>query len=65
MSSVYSSDCGITSWGIRNGKQIWRVTWKERRNMVADVTGPYDLIEAFTKLTPEVLARLPWTDRDE
>lgn len=63
MVSAYGDGAGLTSWGRRNGKQVWRVTWEERPDMYADVTGPWDTMDALIKLKPEVLARLPWQHR--
>lgn len=65
MASAYSSDRGLTTWGMRDGKQVWRVVWDQRPDMVADVTGPFETIEALIKLRDEVLIRLPWKIRDE
>lgn len=65
MVGAYSDSYGLTTWGQRDGKQVWRVTWDERPGMVADVTGPWDTVDALVKLTPEVLKRLPWKQRKE
>jgi hypothetical protein len=60
MVSAYGHDRGLTSWGWRNGKRIWRIRWDEKPGQVAEVTGPVDLMDALMKLNDEVLARLPW-----
>lgn len=64
MVGAYSTDRGLTSWGMRDGKQVWRVTWDQRPDMVADVTGPWETIDALLKLKDEVLERLPWKTRE-
>ena len=64
MVSAYSKDRGLTTWGVRGDKQVWRVTWLGRPGMVADVTGPYDTMDALVKLSDEVLERLPWKARE-
>lgn len=65
MASAYGRTYGLTTWGMRDGKQVWRVTWDERPDMVADVTGPHETGAALIKLTPPVLAHLPWKRRAE
>ena len=62
MAGAGGNGLAITTWGKRDGKQVWRVRWNERPGMHADVTGPWETMDALVKLTPEVLARLPWRE---
>lgn len=61
MSAMIGSDCGISTQGMRNGHQLWRVRWDGRPSHYAEITGPWDTTEAFCMLTDAVLERLPWT----
>lgn len=54
-----STDFTITTWGLRQGKQVWRVSWRERRGQHADITGPDDGYDALARIG-DVLERLPW-----
>ena len=49
----------ITTWGRRDGHQVWRVTWDERPGQIAEVTGPHDAMAAFVKAWT-LVERLPW-----
>jgi hypothetical protein len=64
MVSYIGNDEGISSWGRRGEHRLYRITWRERPGMYAEVTGPADALEAFLKCRPEVLARLPWIERE-
>lgn len=60
MSGISGNTYTITTWGERNGKQVWRVRWSQGRpGMHATLTGPYDTIDAFVRIG-DVLERLPW-----
>lgn len=64
MVSMGGTDIFLTTWGMREGKQVWRCRWNERPGMLCDITGPWDTTEAFLKLH-RTKHRLPWvTDPD-